>query len=256
MQIQTINNKQNTSFCGLKPNIEESRIIMRDMKSGIGKYNSPTHMRARFYRCYHSKNFRYVEKNMFRYLDIINKHSYEGDRLWFQLTNALKEQMEKAGSIKIDDVPVYKNIMVDYVKKFRLATCGYLSDILQFEHFEKGIKTQKAVFKITDLKGQVIDDHAFLLRGLKKDANLEDKKTWGQGTIIIDPWLNFIGRALETPITTYKGNERIKGEHIPSPIDFILELLRFDPKTEKYTISPSNNPIAKAVLAQKTDLKK
>ncbi len=46
-------------------------------------------------------------------------------------------------------------------------------------------------------------DHAFVVCGIRRKANLQDPKTWGKSAVVIDPWLGMAGNAI-------KGMEEIR----------------------------------------------
>jgi len=238
----SLNLKQNIGFTGLKQDIEQSRQIIAHVRKEFGRPHSNSYVKAKIYQ--HIDN---DDKTDFliRLCAVKEKYNKDIHNLRFRMQTWAQEW---ADYIDLDQfIAKYKEL----IKHFKAANCGDFVCLVQHEHLKQGIKADNVNFAFIDKKSNKISrDHEFSVRGLSKKADIKNITTWGQDAIVVDAWTGsgIVARAQNTPITTYKNVQKIKGEFIEGGVYQILKFLKFNPEKEKLAIRIANFEFAEEFM--------
>jgi len=251
----SINSQKNTSFCGLKANIEESRIIVANLRKELNFPNSNQHLIRRLCKT----NFPHEKQHLFfRLNDLKVKYSNKLGDLRNELCRLF--HLKKIEHIYLENKAfVHKVPEINYhefadrlkflVQYFGVANCAEHSILTQYEHFKRGIPIQNLCLAILQ-KGtsNVLRAHETCVRGINRNYDINTPATWGQNAILVDNWGNICEKALNTSVPTYINGKIIEKDTLEGGLTKILNFMGFDKDREKLYIMNSNTYFADAYI--------
>lgn len=85
------------------------------------------------------------------------------------------------------------NTLKKLIQKYNCADCGERAEILQYNLLSNGIKAHKITMEVKNkslLKrfNNDMNNHSFVVIGMKDGAILTNPKTWGNKAVIVDAW--------------------------------------------------------------------
>ena len=216
--LLSFNSKPNISFTGLHEDIKFSQKIVSEFRKEVGRPNSDSYIQIRMFQHLgkpkYAEILQKLEVNLYKYNTQIYRFRDYFDRLSFE---NLSEYAKKL-----------KELMLEK----KVGNCGEMNKIVQYEHLNKGVETHlinlNIFYKKTSMKRT---DHCFLLRGLPKEADLTDPKTWGEA-ILVDSWAGsgIVDQAV-----------RPKGLVKKGALDEVLKYLMFNSKREEARFMSNNS---------------
>ena len=216
--LLSFNSKPNISFTGLQEDIKFSQKIVSEFRKEVGRPNSDSYIYIRMLQ--HQGDPKYAEilqklkVSLYKYNAQIYRFRDYFDRLSFK------------------DFSEYAKRLKKLITREKIGNCGEMNDIVQYEHLNKGVDTHKIHLSIFDKDTCMeIKDHCFLLRGLPKEADLTDPKTWGEA-ILVDSWT---GSGIVDQAILPKGLVK-KGA-----LDEVLKYLMFNPEKEETKFMSNNS---------------
>ena len=163
-----------------------------------------------------------------KYADIIEK--LKGPLYkYYEQKNRFRDYFDK---LAFKDLLEYSKKLKELMLEKKVGNCKEMNEIVQYEHLNKGVETHKIHLSIFDKDTCMeIKDHCFLLRGLPKEADLTDPKTWGEA-ILVDSWAGsgIVDQAV-----------RPKGLVKKGALDEVLKYLMFNPEKEEVRFLSNNS---------------
>lgn len=204
-----ISGANNISFGSLKGNLRLGEKALREFKSEFPYLTSNTMVQTRSSNLESSRFFRPVKEKIFR-LDV-NASS---------MVAALRSDLRSLRGLADGDDDFMAN-MKTLINIYKAGNCTESSAIINYGLSKSNIPSKKMRITVFDKSKErsysiCEKEHAFTIIGLKKDADFLNHKQWGNEAVIVDGWLNMVGKAsdmLEYYKTFFKINplqEKIK----------------------------------------------
>ena len=86
--------------------------------------------------------------------------------------------------------------VTNYMKTHRTANCRECSFVIYDKLKRMGQEPQNVKLDIIDVKtNKAVENHAFTVIGLDKNADITKPHTWGKNSIIVDAWCNIVKKS-------------------------------------------------------------
>lgn len=82
-----------------------------------------------------------------------------------------------------------------YMKRHRTANCRECSYVIYDKLKQMGQEPQNVKLNIFDKTTNQVDNHAFTVIGLDKNADITNPHTWGKNSVIVDAWCNIVKKS-------------------------------------------------------------
>jgi len=168
----------NISFEGLKENLRLGEGVYKNFKKDFPVVRSNTFVDAKISEHLGSDKFKKLIPKL--------KH------LEYKYGNGVSTERKQRRGNNFS-IPEYINNLRNVLAEKKYANCGEQAQIIQYQLFQKGEKPHiiSMLFKYECL-GVNMNDHTFTVFGLKKGAELDNPKTWGNHAVVVDPWANIV----------------------------------------------------------------
>lgn len=176
------------SFYGRKENLRLGEDVLRAFKKKFPYLKSNTFIEAKIEQNTNNPKFTTLLKSLNKLAIVYGE-------------NVLKNMKKLADfyprTRKLQNTKNFVNKLEELLLENNSINCYEPSEIIKLDLLRKKEKPKLIYLKAREKYTKEIKQHTFLIFGLKKEAKINNPKTWGQNAVVVDSWSNLVLPAKE-----------------------------------------------------------